>query len=210
VAQLEGDKKRLALEVGRLQALLRVAHRAIGISPPAKPEEGKLRAGGKASQDQGRARVVVAFAGADGASAWARPRSAPAGPGDVVSRRGPPCRWAVTETPSRRQEGSPASLRLKAIGHPLGRPECRGRLRTLGIGSSDSITCRNRRCISSGWARAATARTPAAADSRKNQQAARAAARGHRARAELCGRAQAEVAESFRIAAVESVGQRVR
>jgi len=64
VARLESDKRRLTLEVGRLQALLRVAHRALAISPPAKPEESKLRdKGGKArrkSKARGK-RVVLSL-----------------------------------------------------------------------------------------------------------------------------------------------------
>ena len=64
VARLETDKARLQREVGRLQALLRVAQRAMGITPPAKQDESKLRGkGGKArrrSKARGK-RVVLAL-----------------------------------------------------------------------------------------------------------------------------------------------------
>ena len=80
VARLEADKRRLVLEVGRLQALLRVAHRAIGILPPAKPEESKLRAkGGKArrkTKARGKRVVLALRRSADGGSGTSEPRPA--------------------------------------------------------------------------------------------------------------------------------------
>lgn len=80
VARLESEKRRLALEVGRLQALLRVAHRALAISPPAKPEESKLRGkDGKArrkSKARGKRVVLALRRSGDGASGTPQPRPA--------------------------------------------------------------------------------------------------------------------------------------
>jgi hypothetical protein len=91
VAHLESDKARLEREIGRLQALLRGAQRAIGITPPAKPDGSKLR--GKSGKTRRRSkargkRVVLSLRrSADGGASAPEtgPAARPSGPKEATS-----------------------------------------------------------------------------------------------------------------------------